>query len=710
MTALLLIAALLGAADCVGAPEPPRTVFPPRPRLAYSRTEIGALRTDAARAGERQRIVRGAERLLQKELHVPQKEGNWCFYYACPKDASRLRARSLTEHVCPKCQKVYTDERTNAAYRTILSNRLEREMYSLALAYALTGEAKFAEPVRKAFLGLTRLYPTFERHDRWGRRGQLAVVGGRRYAQHLDEAASAISLAKTYDLIADSPVLSQKDRRTIEQGFLGATVREILKYQFFVDPKGVNNHITWFNAAYANVGVAIGDESLLHEAIHGGHGLLYQLAHSVTDDGLWYEGAMAYHFYALSAIQETLRATRRIGWDFSDNTRLKSLYLGPIEMAYPDGTLPVINDSDPARLRQWASFYKFAQDYFKDALFARYASRKATRDSEAVQPKSAALRGSGLVALRKGTGANAVCAMIDYGIHGGHHGHPDKLNLVLFALGRELILDPGRITYSVPEYETWARTTVAHNTVVVDGQNQKATEGQLLFFEDTDDYAATLCVSRGAYRGFVLRRLLVLTVDWLADVYAAEGKRTATMDWLAHVRGRVSPPVAVAGTALQGASVSSGALGDGNGYQHLRDLTRWGTGAPTVFRYQQSDGKTLAIHCLQFEPTATFAGNGIGYRLTDRVPFLLRRQSGKSACFVTVYDLSGTGDGVKSVVVLPQGSTKKNPPLTQCLRLRIGTEAATAELLMDLRDQPAGRSPVSMEVLALGEPDGSRKQ
>ena len=31
----------------------------------------------------------------------------------------------------------------------------------------------------------------------------------------------------------------------------------------------------------------------------------WQLKHSVGADGLWYEGTMAYQFYALSAIMET---------------------------------------------------------------------------------------------------------------------------------------------------------------------------------------------------------------------------------------------------------------------------------------------------------------------------------------------------------------------------------------------------------------------
>ena len=133
-----IVLALSLLAGCTHARSDGPIVFPPRPRVAFSRAEMEAWRADPARAEERKRITAAADGLLKKELYVPDKEGDWIFYYACPKDGARLRPNSLTEHVCPSCGAVYTDERTVASYRTVLSNRLEREMYDLALAWALT--------------------------------------------------------------------------------------------------------------------------------------------------------------------------------------------------------------------------------------------------------------------------------------------------------------------------------------------------------------------------------------------------------------------------------------------------------------------------------------------------------------------------------------------------------------------------------------------
>ena len=193
------------------------------------------------------------------------------------------------------------------------------------MAYALTGEPRYAAPVTEALLTLDRLYPTWTRHDRWKRRGWLAVVGGRRYAQLLDEAVAAIELSKAYDMIYSA--VPETDRPIIETACLGDPVREIANYQIFAGSR--NNHQTWFNAAYLATGVAIGDERLIREAVDGRHGLMWQLNESVTSDGFWYEGTLSYQRYALMAIVETLEAAKRVGWDFSQNERLKSLWLGP---------------------------------------------------------------------------------------------------------------------------------------------------------------------------------------------------------------------------------------------------------------------------------------------------------------------------------------------------------------------------------------------
>jgi len=638
-----VLAGICGTAALLRA-EIPR--FGDRPRLEHVQAELDAWPISRVNA-----CVARADAIVQRGLVIPEKEGQWIFYYACPEHDARLKAESPERHVCPVCGKVYDDARTQAAYQTVLHNQLDNDLHALALAWAVGHDDRFATPVRQALLKLADIYPTLERHDRWGRRGLLAIVGGRRYCQHLDEAVSAITLARAFDLVAKAPCWSEADRQRVARDLLRRICAEIQEKSWMMDAR--NNHQSWFNAAHANVAVAIGDAALLRDAIHApAAGLLWQLDNSVTADGIWYEGTMAYHFYALAAITDTLTAARRAGWTFAGHARLKSLWLGPLQLAYPNGQFPVINDSDPGSLGGRRASYAFARDYFGDPRF---------ETADVSMPlASAALTGAGLVVLRRGAGAHARCAFLDYGIHGGHHGHPDKLNITLFTLGREIVPDPGRLTYSVPEHLSWARTTVAHNTLVIDGRDQQPTEGRLLWFDETAAYAGALAETTGAYPGYTLRRGLLMTEEWLLDIMTVTGSAPATLDWLLHVRGRLHEA---------GEPADPRFLGVTNGYQHLQQVAHH---PPDRQRYTFGQAGDQSMTVDVWPAAETWSGAGIGFNLKDSVPFLLRRRHAAAAEFVALTDLGGTGAVLREAAL--DGTL---------LRALIQTPAATIQVSFD---------------------------
>ncbi len=646
--------------------------FPPHPRLEYTAREISDWKADPARQGEIQQIISKASIILARGLKVPEKEGNWIFYYVCPKDGTGLTAETPERHICKTCGKVYADERTVACYYTLLHYQLNHDCHDLAKAYALTGDVKYVAPVTEALIKLARLYPSWTRHDRWGHRGLLAVVGGRRFAQLLNEAISAIELAKVYDLIA--PAIPEADRKIIETGSLGDPVREIMKYQIFAGSR--NNHQTWFNAAYVATGLALGDESMMREGIEGGAGLIWQLKESVTSDGLWYEGTLAYQHYAMEAIVETLEAARRVGWDFSQDARLKSLWYGPINVAYPNGQLPVFHDSDPANLEKWRELFRWGNDYFKDPVLGLYAGKTGAESVSKPLLKSSDLSGIGIAVLRGGAAGNPICAMMDYGLHGDHHGHPDKLNIVLYALGRELVLDPGRISYSVPEYETWARTTVAHNTIVIDEQNQQPDTGKMLYFADKPDFAAAFALSAGAVPGVVLKRFMVLSGELLIDVVAVDSKRMRKIDWVLHGRGSVMTSLPL--------TERKAPLGEKNGYQHLIAL-REGKGSEEVVTFSSKEGKPHRVYCLDNQPTILVTGSGIGYSCQDHAPFVMRRQTGRNAVFLTVHDLSGIERDLK-ITAQWHGGSGRSP--VEEVRVKVMSSPTEGRIfLLDLREE-----------------------
>lgn len=671
---IVLLCITLSIIEVAHAQELPVPVFAPRPRLEYTAAELAAWRADSARQDELRRAVAGAEAALKDSVDIPDQNAQWIFYYACPKDASGLQPQAGDRHLCPVCKTSYDDERTRAAYRCRLHDQANARCHALALGYALTGEERFAVPVRAALLRLAALYPKWGKHDRWGRSGLLAPTGGWRYSQLLDEAYSLILLAKSYDLVAAAPCFSAEDRAVITDQLLAGVARRIMAYQSFVDP--INNHRTWFNAAYAVAGVAAGKPELLRAAVEDKGGLLWQLQNSVTSDGLWYEGTLAYHFYALSAIEETVAAAARAGWDFSDNTKLRRLWTEPLQLAWPDGRFPVINDSDPASLAGFAGHYRWAAHFFRDPLFAAYADNSSPEQAAALPLQSRALEGSGIAILRSGAGEKQVCAMLDYGLHGGHHGHPDKLNLLLYAQGKEFLFDPGRITYSVPEYESWCRTSIAHNTVVINGRNQHPDTGRLLYFQSQPRYAACLAESTGAYSSWRLRRMLVLTPEYLVDVFTVRGKKEATLDWVIHGRGVLESPLTFTPAAQ--------ALGEKNGYQHLTNVMQAHSAQEMATALFRQGERVLPLLLLDTGGETLYRGEGIGYTLKERQPFLLRRKQAKDAVFIAVYAVGGDAT-LRAQIVLPSAQSPERPD-EQRVSLHITGAFGTQALTLNLSD------------------------
>lgn len=118
---------------------------------------------------------------------------------------------------------------------------------------------------------------------------------------------------------------------------------------------------------------------------------------------------------------------------------------------------------------------------------------------------------------------------------GGYgHSHGDNLSLLLFAHGRELLSDLG---YTHTAYRPWTIATLAHNTVVIDGENQslggidKPTDGDLEIFDVSNEYLQIMRATGD--RGFgkkpkSYRRTHVVVRDprqmgYLVDLFDVDG-------------------------------------------------------------------------------------------------------------------------------------------------------------------------------------------
>jgi hypothetical protein len=79
---------------------------------------------------------------------------------------------------------------------------------------------------------------------------------------------------------------------------------------------------------------------------------------------------------------------------------------------------------------------------------------------------------AGHYVMRTGWDEHALWAIVDAGPYGAAHQHEDKLSLELYAYGTRFVVDPGIASYLDDPWTHYARSTAAHNTVLVDGRGQ----------------------------------------------------------------------------------------------------------------------------------------------------------------------------------------------------------------------------------------------
>ncbi|HHX40526.1 MAG TPA: alginate lyase family protein, partial [Armatimonadetes bacterium] len=550
------------------------------PRLFATAADLAAAKARAERLpwakAVYDRILAAAGEALEAPLDVPDKGGQWPHHYACPKHGRSLQNISPTEHRCPVDGEVFSGWPYDDVIITRRHGRNASAVVNLGLAFQWTGDRRYADKAAAIFREYAVKYPTYAIHNS---RGRESRSGARMYAQTLDEAVSFISFAWGYDLMAESGALSQEDQKGVEERFFREAARIIQRN----DAK-ISNWQSWHNAGVGAIGFALNDAALAGWALHGPSGLMMQLSESVLADGWWYEGAPAYHFYALAALVDLAEAARLAGIDVWRDSRMKRLFDAPLLYTYPDLRIPAVNDSDVFSLTGQAALYEIAyarlrDDCYLPVLAGERKSREALLWGVEALPAGttpAALpshhfSAAGTVVLRAGEAADATYVHLDYGPHGGGHGHPDKLNLILFSLGKEVSPDPGRLAYSVPAHQSWYRQTVAHNTVVVDGSSQMATEGSLAFFAPGGALQVATGLSTGAYPEVTLKRTLALVAvpgraapPYLVDFYTATAKAERTFDWVYHNRGELRG----------GEAAPTKPLAEGHGYQHLERLRR----------------------------------------------------------------------------------------------------------------------------------------
>ena len=188
--------------------------------------------------------------------------------------------------------------------------------------------------------------------------------------------------------------------------------------------------------------------------------LIQELNEQILADGAHFELSPMYHQTILFRVLDSINLLQNSHTLISNNSLLKILInkaeimCGWLkEMTFKNGDIPLVNDSCIGIAPKTVALLQYAK-------------------SLKIIPQKIVLKESG---YRKFEGDNFEM-VVDVGNIGPDyipgHAHSDTFNFVLYHYNQALIVDTGISTYEKNEQRNLERSTVSHNTVVIDNQDQ----------------------------------------------------------------------------------------------------------------------------------------------------------------------------------------------------------------------------------------------
>jgi len=569
-------------------------------------------------------------------------------------------------------------------------DRLSVNAGRLGWAYQLTDNEAYAAKAREILVGYARLYP----NDYAEHKGVNGNDTGKVMAQRLSEAMWLLPLIQAYDLVHDAQCMTDADRTLIETDLLRAGVafingkRDAATEAKQRDTKGpgwrtedpdtggkaMGNWMNFYNAAFIQAGIVTGDQDWIDI---GAANTRLMIARGISDDGMWKEGAIGYQYFARMALVACMEPLARQGINIysSNKARVKNLFDAVYKYAYPDGTMPGINDSSRANVG--GDWYAMAYDYgwlrYNDPNYgaAVNAAPRQIFQSSAVyfptviydklpeQPMqgldSVIFDGLGYNIMRGKDGGGPTYLLLKCGaVSGGPHDHPDKLNLIVFADGDELCGEPQFYRYEDNRHPEWTKTTLGHYSLAVDERNQMKADALLTVYDDHGAVKVMRGQCTGAYPGVGLDRTVIQMPGYLVDLYRAWGRTSHTFDYPLCFRGELDALKGVdaaglkaMGSSSQGYSLfmtkpASAISGNWSGVwsRAAREAVVEGEDVKT----RANPANEIKVTVVGDGETRVFAGIG-----PDASHKAVLRRKGTSAVFASVIDPYKAGDAVKSV-------------------------------------------------------------
>jgi hypothetical protein len=575
------------------------------------------------------------------------------------------------------------------------------EMYEAGILYQLTMDSKYLLFIRKMLDEYAELYPSLEYHPQGKKQ-----TPGKLFWQSLNETVWLLHTIQAYDCIYDS--LAPEERDYYEKNIF-IPMTEYFMNECRREFDLIHNHGTWIVAAVGMTGFVLGNEDYVNKSLYGYNengesGFLAQLDKLFSPDGYYTEGGYyaRYALWPFFIFAESIKNNRpelNI-YGYRDNI-LQKAFQSALQVTYTNGEFIPVNDAlkEKTWLTQeliFASNFTYT-NYDRDKKLLNLVKLhdqvslsgsgfEVAMDIEqeaAIPPfewKSVEYSDGpngdqgGIAILRKGNNQDQTAILLKYGSHGLSHGHFDKLGFLMYDQGREIIQDYGAARFLnieqkdggryLPENKSYAKQTIAHNTVTVDGKSQFNGVRKLSEKYHSNKYAVNIsnpnfqyasAKENNAYENVYIHRTIALLSDSLfskpiiIDVNNIVSDNIHQYDLPYYYKGHFLST----SFEYQAFTESKTRLGSDNGYQHLwKDAE----GNPEgTLQFTWLNGKRFYTLTSNTDMNSTVLFTQIGasdpnFNLRNE-PGIIIRQKAKSHCFVSVIEPHGSFDPISEKTV-----------------------------------------------------------
>ena len=629
------------------------------PHLFLNREELARVRELIRQEGSYQhkrfaQIKGGAEAWLAKPLAIPSQGAEGALVYVCSVDSSALiyDPDKPHEHICPKCGRAYRGGTYDRVWRAFTHARIAVAARDLALTYALTHDELYARAAANILLAYADRYASFPVVN-------LSKVGREMW----DDWRSGLSMATAYDLIHDSGLLNRAQQLHIERDLLLETARlmQIAHGMMMADRVGggISNFQAGVAAGVGALALFLRDRELADFAINGPVGFNRLAAEGVLDSGLWWEGSFGYHSGVVHVFLFLAEAAWHSGLNLYTNERFRRMMRAPLLAALPDNTLPATNDGLNLSTKVEDRFRRLAEVYYarsgdaavEPLLIPGHITGFDTEgdpfdlalwltpdwpETQPARPQSVNMAPNFAI-LRTDPDVEDIYLLLDYGPHGGTHGHPDRLSIILYANGRLQAPDFGHgCDYRLPEWREWYQQTLSHNTVVVDGQSQHTGARLNLFYTSPRAKIADASPVTDRWSddvpfqvsGRMRRTVALLDESFLVDIFRVQ--QGQVYDWVYHNFGTFETD--------SERTEPEARLGDVNGYQHIRNARRRKIAAESWSGSWLSEGQGLKLTLVGAGDMEIITGDGLGPQIDETMPLLIARSTRRDTIFKAVLE------------------------------------------------------------------------